>query len=486
MPNLLNNSFYYKTYKFQIQLFFIYLICHGGLFFILDSVYWDDWTLFNVDNSLILSTFKQSGGAFFNFTGHLHTKIIPLGLWIYKVSTFILFYISGLLLFKILSNNDKISIETNKLVVVLFLILPFNSARVALIDFPYTIGYFLFFFAWRYKKNKFISLPIFFFSFIINSLPFLYLLVILDFYFENSNQFNLKNLKCFIIKKIDFILLPCLFFYIKYKYFVTSGLYKSYNSNFQLKNLIITPVRQFLDFTNLNVNIFSLLIILFFLFKYKPFNDIIKDLNLKKGYLAFFAIILSVFPYWILGLTPSFFEWSSRHQLLMPLGISILTAYIISKLIVTNRYFLFAIVVSFSIIINVNNYLMFFKDWNKQKELISIIRKNTNLENKKLIFIIDNTKEYNALSRSYRFYEWNGIFKYAFKNENRFVLNITDVELYKNGVFDEYFNEYGNAKGFKKIDTKFGTIINIYKVEPKSYFEKIKYDYFPKLYVSFN
>ena len=170
----------------------------------------------------------------------------------------------------------------------------------------------------------------------------------------------------------------------------------------------------------------------------------------------------------------------------MPLPFALLIVFFISKINKNSRNFYFTILMSLFFLINIDNYLMFFKDWNKQKELISIIRKNTNLENKKLIFIVDNTKEYNALARSYRFYEWNGIFKYAFKNENRFVLNITDVELYKNGVFDEYFNEFGNAKGFKKIDTKFGTIINIYKVEPKSYFEKIKYDYFPKLYVSFN
>jgi hypothetical protein len=476
---------FYNKYKFQFQLFLIYLICHGGLFLILNSVYWDDWTLINTNKNIIFSTFKQAGGAFFNFTAILHTSIIPFGIWIYRVLTFILFYLSGILLYSILLKSNRINNNTCKFVVLFFLILPFNSARVALIDFPYTIGYFLFFLAWNFKKYKFFSLPVFFFSFLINSLPFLYVLVLIDLYFEKYNNFNFLFLKTFFIRKIDYILLPCLFFYIKYKYFITSGLYKTYNSSFEIKNLFLSPIRQMRDFTELNVNVFSLIFIFFFLIKFKPFNEVVSGVKFDKIIFSLIALFLSVFPYWILGLTPTFFEWSSRHQLLMPFPIALLIVFFISKLNINSRYFFFSILISLVVLINVSNYIMFFRDWNKQKELISIIKKNTSLENKKLIFIVDNTKEYNALARSYRFYEWNGLFKYAYKNENRFVLNFTDVELYKNGVFDDYFNEYGNAKGFKKIDPKSATIVNIYKVEPRTYVEKIKYIFFPMLYITY-
>ena len=485
MPNLFNNSFFYKTYKFQIQLFFIYLICHGGLFLILDSVYWDDWTLFNVDNSFILSTFKQSGGAFFNFTGYLHTKIIPLGLWIYKVSTFVLFYISGLLLFKILSNNNKISNETNKFIVILFLILPFNSARVALIDFPYTIGYFLFFFAWNLKKIRLLALPIFFFSFNVNSLPFLYILVIIDLFFEKYDKISIKNIREFILLKFDYLFLPVLFFVVKYKYFTTSGLYKTYNSNFQIKNLFITPIRQVLDFTNLNINLFALIFLILVLNKIKPFKEIVNKTKFENIYLPILAFILAVFPYWILGLTPSFFEWSSRHQLLIPIGVSLFLTFFLSKLDNSHKYIFFSLILSISIIINTNNYLMFFKDWNKQKELISLIKTNSFLKDKKLILVKDNTTNYNALERTYRFYEWNGIFKFAYKNESRFFLNYSERGLYKNGYFDDYFNEFGNAKNYNKVDLNNATILTIESVEPKTYFEKLTNIFYPKFYFTF-
>ena len=466
--NILHHKF-----KFHLQLFLIYLICHGGIFFILNSIYWDDWTLFNTSEKTIFSTFKQAGGSFFNFTAILHTTIIPFGIWIYRILTFLLFFLTGLLFFKILLNNKRINADTAKFIVILFLVLPFNSARVALIDFPYTIGYFLFFLAWRFKKIRLFSLPVFFFSFNVNSLPFLYLLVIFDLYFDKADDINVVNVKSFLVNKIDYILLPCAFFFIKYKYFVTSGLYNTYNSNFQIKNLVLTPIRQFIDFTHLDLNLFFLVCCILILNIFKPFNHIVIKSNYSNIYIAILAIVLAVFPYWILGLTPSFFDWSSRHQLLMPLGLSLIITYFLSKT-ETNRYIYFTFFLSFSIVINATNYFNFWKDWNKQKELISVLKINPSLKDKKLILVKDNTLDYNALNRPYRFYEWNGLFKYAYNNESRFVLNYSEADLYKNGYFNDFFNEFGNAKGYVRINLKDATVVIIDKIESKTTLGKFK------------
>lgn len=480
MTMLLN---FYHRYSFQILLLLFYTLCHGGIFFIYDAVYWDDWTLFNSDKNLILSTFEQSGGAFFNFTGNLHSTVIPIGGWIYKLLTYILYYFSALLFFNILLKNKYITIESSKLIVLLFLILPLNSARVALIDFPYTLGYFLFFLAWNFKHIRVVSLPLFFFSFLVNSLPFLYLLVAINLYFELYSSISIKNVRKFIFRKFDYLLLPILFFIVKYKFFTTSGLYKTYNSNFQIKNLVITPIHQLIDFAKLDVNLFLLFLLLFVFNIIKPFERIVIKSNFKNLYFGILALILAVFPYWILGLTPSFIEWSSRHQLLMPLGVALIIAFFISK-VTSSRYLLFSLILSVSILINSSNYLMFYIDWNKQKELISQLQKHSLLKERKLILVKDNTLEYNALDRVYRFYEWNGILKYAYKNEYRFVMNYSDRHFYEKGVFDDYFNAFGNANGHVKQDLKSATIITIDKEESNTTLGQIKNSIYPKLLIS--
>jgi len=81
----------------------------------------------------------------FNLTGYLHVAMLEVGPWIYKVLTFVLMFASGLLLNLILKRHANIATETRFYIILLFLVLPFNIARVALIDFPYTLCYFLFF-----------------------------------------------------------------------------------------------------------------------------------------------------------------------------------------------------------------------------------------------------------------------------------------------------------------------------------------------------
>ena len=41
------------------KLLIFYLIAHGGIFFIFNAIYWDDWTLYNVENSIIIETFHD-------------------------------------------------------------------------------------------------------------------------------------------------------------------------------------------------------------------------------------------------------------------------------------------------------------------------------------------------------------------------------------------------------------------------------------------
>jgi hypothetical protein len=468
--NIKTKSF--REYKFEITLFLIYVLCHGGIFFILNSIYWDDWVLFNSDKNVIITTFKQAGGSFFNYTGYMHSNIIPIGQWIYKVATFVLYFFSSIILYQILLENKKFEKSTSQIITIFFLILPLNSARVALIDFPYTIGYFLFFLAWKIKNHRLLSLVIFFFSFNINSLPFLYILFIIDLYFEKNNHISIENVKQFIKNKIDFILLPILFFYIKYNFFKTSGLYKTYNSNFSFINIFITPIRQIIDLSGLNINLFLFLAVFSIIIFLKPFYNAIKKTEYKNNILTLLSILLALFPYWILGLTPTFVEWSSRHQLLMPLGVSLLLVQIITKFSRYSRYLIFTIFISISIVMNLNNYFNFFVDWNKQKAIMNLLAKNIEIKDKKLVLINDHTLELNALSRNYRFYEWNGLFKYVYKDENRFVMNYSDKDLYNKGLFDIYFNEFGNAKDFKKANLKDATIINIDKVDSKTNLDK--------------
>ncbi len=81
----------------------------------------------------------------FNLIGYMHIAMLEIGPSIYKVLTFALMFGSGLLLNLILKRHANITKEARFFIVLLFLLLPFNAARVALVVFNYTLCYFLFF-----------------------------------------------------------------------------------------------------------------------------------------------------------------------------------------------------------------------------------------------------------------------------------------------------------------------------------------------------
>lgn len=72
---------------------------------------------------------------------------------------------------------------------------------------------------------------------------------------------------------------------------------------------------------------------------------------------------------------------------------------------------------------NVSFYFDYYKDWNKQLELVSVINNNIQKYSNKIVFIKDYTD--NALERTYRSYECNGLFDWKIKNNNTIAFDIS-------------------------------------------------------------
>lgn len=105
-------------------------------------------------------------------------------------------------------------------------------------------------------------------------------------------------------------------------------------------------------------------------------------------FVGLLSIICASFLYWILGLTPTFNEWSSRHQLLLPLGFSLLIIGIVISIKKSNfKIYLITIIVGASIYLNVSTYLDLFVDWRKQKNIIELIKNNELIYNSELVFL---------------------------------------------------------------------------------------------------
>lgn len=493
-----------KTGKYYLSLFFLYFIANGGILFIPNAIYWDDWVLYRTPPAIIMDTFSQLG-SMFNFFGYLHVSLLTIGPWIYKVLTFILMIGSAFLLDSRINRYKSINDETRFFIVLLFLVLPFNIARVVLIDFPYTLCYFLFFLAWTLmSRSRILAIIIFFFSFNTNSLLVFYAIPFIDMLYINKDidisdkwlGLTQKRIIDIFKKNIDYISLPFVFFSIKVFLFKPYGLYAGYNESYSLKNIIKCPIFQAEDFLITIYQSLSLLTclttVLLIAAVYLFFNLLLKsrvtpisrpqDSQLLK--LGVVVLIFGLIPYWILGITPSFNEWSSRHQLLMPLGGALFLVGIAS--FSKKNFLILSSIVGISLSVNLFNFTNLFIDWQKQQQLIQLFSITQEVKNANLIVIDDKTTNFNAIARKIRFYEWNGLLENAFGDESRFGisrLDFVDSESFNNN-FKNYFDPHYKAGQFTEENSDNILNIEINRVEENSPDYFVFDSFFPKFIVT--
>jgi hypothetical protein len=468
--NLLNSRPKFNRHYFWLLV--LYFLAHGPILILGNAVYWDDWTLFGAPKSDILDEFSQAG-SFLNYAGLIHVAFSYTDPWSYKLATFICIYLAGIYLYKILCRDVDIGRNISYWIALLFLTTPLYIARVAAIDFIYTLSVFLFVLGWWYLKIcRPLAVLLFATSFNTQSLLVFYALPVALFCFQ---RYERKRPLKFFFSHLDLLSLPFLWFILKITYFIPFGAYIGYNSNFALKNILISTTKQFYDFKNFiqsfifSINDIEFRSVVFFLVFVSSFYFLklySYKIPFKKNIVLFIfglaALILGLTPYWLLGHVPTFFEWTSRHQLLMPFGVAFIItslANLLSSL--WQRGFLLALVAA-SISINLSNYRDFYFDWQKQKSIIDQLSKLEPAKNASLLVFDDKTK--NAIYRTYRTYEWNGLINQAFPEEyNRFGINKWEFEDYKKGAMDKGLNRYYSSGSHVKAKKHEIILISITK-----------------------
>jgi hypothetical protein len=275
------------------------------------------------------------------------------------------------------------------------------------------------------------------------------------------------------IKYFDFILLPFVFFLLKNEFFKPNGLYAGYNE-FKIKDIIINPLplKSILDsvyYSIFNVlkldaisivNLFIMILIIYMLNLILKREKKKEPININDFYIFLFGIMIflfSIYPYLVVNLIPQLGDWESRHQLLTPLGISMILCYgikIVSNIFslkeLTRKFLLFSVIVFF-ILLNNKNYLGYWIDWFKQESLIENI-KTSEVIKENTTFIFSDFVDLNAHGRRYRFYEYTGLMKYAFGDERRFG---EDNDAFKNMDIYRLYEKATSIGRYNITDYKF-------------------------------
>jgi hypothetical protein len=138
------------------------------------------------------------------------------------------------------------------------------------------------------------------------------------------------------------------------------------------------------------------------------------------------VLALGVFAYLTVGRIPTLFDWSSRHQLLVPIGAGLLAAALARGVAAAGPAGRAAGIVAVGVVLGISGVAdartlkAYQADWFKQAALIQWARELPELKEARHIRVIDDATAFNTLRRTYRFYEFNALFSEALGDTRRF------------------------------------------------------------------
>ncbi len=394
---------------------FTYTISWGWPLIRPNTLYWDDWAyIFNQPKSYASEIFSKTGLP--PWRSLIDQELLVVGYWTIRWMTFIMFFMAGLFLFEILKKIPFISLMQSQSVVLLFLIVPLNHARIALVMFGYTTSYFLFFLAWMFLVKhsswaSFLSACLcFMWSFMTHSFLIFSVLPILHFVYLRREQLfskkpNTKTLAQFCVLLGS----PMLYYVLRSMYWPPDAEYLWYHTIY-LRAVFVSAV-YLLPF------IVSAIGVVLWVSRGKRVTP--KALMITSGFLAFGT---GVFPYISSGNLDSrmiffFWElgWTTRHQLMMPLGASVIGVAIVYLILENKSRLILGLVSALMISLNVFWGIGSYVDSVKRDEIVELVSHELASDESSSFVVVDETQHLNFRGGSYRRYEFAGLFSKAGK-----------------------------------------------------------------------
>ena len=391
----------------------LYTISWGWLFIVRDSYWSDDWDEFKFRDL----TGYDYGAFGFAPWKNLNVLIFDnFGPAFLRLAVFGFFFFSCLFVHRILDRVSFVDSGQRVAISLLFLILPFNTPRVALYTFYFSLSYCLFFAAWyflvsfRSRRFQFLACALFFLSFQMFTMLVFFLLPVAHL-FALDWRGKMHDVADWLKKNLFLISLPFLYWIMRGLFWSSSRSYHEITDN-KIKGFL----RFILLILTIGVGLFAL---------YRRFSPSRRKIFLLVSF-GLGSMLVAYLPYVIYGLVGYGFnvpvtylvtmlgrsDWFSRHQILQPLGLSILLVGLIGLLPgFANRFrnWFIGAILAISVVFNVAFGFEYIVDYSKQTSVVAALRAEQYKTAGDEIQMVDQTTFLNARQRSYRERDWLGL-----------------------------------------------------------------------------
>ena len=400
----------------------LYLISYCWFWDVRNSFWNDDWTAYVAP---FVTDYDDDLFGFAPWTKFVALLYGWFGPGFMRLCTFIAFFLSAVALFGITKKFKLLDYQQRKFVALLFLLLPFNSARVALMVFHYSMAYLWFFAAWYLVVTtksvwaRCASLCLFFLSFQMHSLLSFFALPCAHLLFlERVSNFGL--LLRWARKYSWLLCLPFVYWVMRALFWPATNKYHEVTSEsligfvpFLISILLVLGLLALLAINRLRGNSQNSLLLVVIglasmfigLFAYVINDALPGGLRLLVTYLNYFV-----------GQS----DWQGRHLMLQPFGVSLVLVGLISFLPAASkrmRKMLQQGLLAVCILFNVCFGFEYIVDYSKQQEIVRQLEAvNLPKFTNRYVFI-DQTTNLNARGRYYRDRDWWGLIGTAYDFE---------------------------------------------------------------------
>ena len=408
------------------------------------GLYWDDWTLVGSSPASVMDQFRELGLPWIGlFQAALFSMPLP-GL-VGHIIVFCAYLLSTLILHDILRRSPGLSRMDALAAALVFAVLPVNFARVALVDLQYGLSLLAFLAAtWlliRYLEvggllRRLAALGLFVCSFTTASLLVLYVvpMALAVLIARKSAPMSLRSL---VLQHADFVVLPVAYWLLKSAFFTPSGVYEGYNALTAKgltqvpQSMLAVPSQVLFEPLYRAITVAGLLGLVVgagaAVWLLRRSRVVERGSFVSAPVLALIGIAvlgLGVVAYLAVGRVPTLWDWSSRHQLLVPLGAGLLAAAAMRGVKGAGRVgpafgVVVGLLLGISAVADARTLVSYQADWFKQTALIDTVRTLPAMRDARHIRVIDSATGMNALRRTYRFYEYNALFSEALGDTRR-------------------------------------------------------------------
>jgi hypothetical protein len=447
-----------------------YAVAWGALL-VNRGFYWDDWTLVGLSPAALVHATSELG---LPWIGYFYAGLFatPLPGLIGHVLVFGAYLLSSLVLHAALSRLPGLSRMDALVAASTFALLPVNYARIALIDLTYALSLLAFlaatWFLIRYidvggRARRVVALGLFGASFSTASLLVLYIVPIVVAAVVARPAARVP-FRLFVLRHADFLALPVVYWILKSALFAPSGLYQGYNA-LSLQGLVqvprallavpgqvlVEPLQRGLTVAGpLGVVVGAVAAVWLLRRRVGPAAGTFIPTPALAA-IGTVVLGLGVFAYLAVGDVPVTSDWSSRHQLLVPLGVGLLAAAAARGVAGAGGagravgVVVVGLLLGVSAVADVRTLIAYQADWFKQQALIESARTLPEMHAARHIRVIDSATALDALGRTYRFYEYNALFSVGTGDTSR--LASDGVHEPTPSTIDEYIARPGYHMG---------------------------------------